>query len=283
MFLSKNIRLQSLFSLYYLLKLANIESYHKESDFCIMLLMYGDQKVDSDWSVNEEMAPMFSRVYYVYSGSVVYKDAVLKEPLEKETLYVFPSNRPYEISQEPSDPLSCLFLHLDFSPEIISNIIKIKVLPDCFLKKLLEAAHITMSDPNIEEPFPLLSALSEVLTVFLKQQLYFKNLPAELSVVLQYISEHLGEPVSIDVLSNICGYNPSYFIRMFHQLVGLSPHQYIINYRLRNATHLLRSGTSVSETASQIGYTDTKTFSRAFRKQFGISPSRFKRFFVFKP
>lgn len=79
------------------------------------------------------------------------------------------------------------------------------------------------------------------------------------------------------ILQNISkesGISEYYFFRLFKNLFGVSPHQYIIEKRLQHAKHILKKDTvTISELAYQCGYTDVFSFSKAFKKQFGFAPS----------
>jgi AraC-like DNA-binding protein len=68
----------------------------------------------------------------------------------------------------------------------------------------------------------------------------------------------------------------SSLLRKLKQLTGLSPQQYIQELRLNRAYELLDNSTnnySVQQIALQIGYKDTRSFSRAFKNRFGKLPS----------
>ena len=57
---------------------------------------------------------------------------------------------------------------------------------------------------------------------------------------------------------------------------GKTVREYILDSRMNNAVSLLQAGTSVQDTARQVGYTDTFVFSKAFKKHMGESPKTYK-------
>lgn len=65
----------------------------------------------------------------------------------------------------------------------------------------------------------------------------------------------------------------TYFSDLFRRRVGMSPKQYLFDYRMQQAQHLLVSGYSVTVTATSVGYRDVYTFSKMFRRRFGYPPS----------
>ena len=96
-----------------------------------------------------------------------------------------------------------------------------------------------------------------------------------MSKALVYISSHLSEEISIATLSALTAYHPHYFIKLFKEDMGMPPHQYILRMRLQEAARLLRSGSTVSEAASNVGYADASSFARAFKSYYGVQPGRF--------
>jgi len=66
--------------------------------------------------------------------------------------------------------------------------------------------------------------------------------------------------------------------RNFRKRLGISPHQYVIDLRIRAARDLLMHGdTPLKEIARRLGYADVFYFGRQFKAQVGVSPARFRR------
>ena len=78
-------------------------------------------------------------------------------------------------------------------------------------------------------------------------------------------------------LAQMCGVSETYFRRIFLNAKGCSPIDYINNLKLSRAKELLGSGMySISEVAEQSGFHDESYFSRFFKKQTGVAPSKYK-------
>lgn len=86
-------------------------------------------------------------------------------------------------------------------------------------------------------------------------------------------SEHaLGELAGVAKLSRY------HFLRVFQQLTGLTPHQYVLRTRLRRAATRLMLGTAhVLDIALDCGFGDVSNFNHAFRVEFGFSPGSYRR------
>jgi AraC family transcriptional regulator len=85
----------------------------------------------------------------------------------------------------------------------------------------------------------------------------------------------LEENHSLTSLAAESGLSPYYFARVFSELVGEPPHQYLLRVRLRRAAKLLRLGALVTEAALKSGFPDVNHFSRTFHRRFGTPPSRY--------
>ena len=100
--------------------------------------------------------------------------------------------------------------------------------------------------------------------------LYVKN-------VISYIQLKYSEPVKIDKIAYSLGLNRSYLTRLFKDATGYSLQEYLLTYRMKMAVKLLaNSSLSVAQVAANVGYTDTFTFSKAFKRHFGKSPSDYR-------
>ena len=83
---------------------------------------------------------------------------------------------------------------------------------------------------------------------------------------------------TVPALSAAVGLSRSPFAAKFSALVGQSPMAYVKRWRLQLAASFLRDqGLALSEVADRLGYESAAAFSRAFTREFGISPGRYRR------
>ena len=93
-----------------------------------------------------------------------------------------------------------------------------------------------------------------------------------------WIDGHSGEPVELDGAAREVGLSPFYFLRLFKQVLGVTPHQYLIRSRLRRAARLLAdSRRSITDIAFDVGFGDLSNFVRTFHRAAGVSPREFRR------
>ena len=86
-----------------------------------MLIDYGDMVVDPDWDIKIDSANIFTVIYFVKGGEVKYSNFNSKLDLKTGYCYVFPTNIPYNLSQNSECPLNCVFLHLNTGENSIKN------------------------------------------------------------------------------------------------------------------------------------------------------------------
>ena len=100
-----------------------------------------------------------------------------------------------------------------------------------------------------------------------------RNQQRVLSIV-KHLERYYHEPWSLKTLANLARLSPCYFLRVFREVTGLSPTQYVMNARLRAAANdLLTSRAPVSEIALRTGFNDISHFNSRFRMVFGRSPT----------
>ncbi|PWG65981.1 helix-turn-helix domain-containing protein [Bifidobacterium callitrichidarum] len=95
---------------------------------------------------------------------------------------------------------------------------------------------------------------------------------------LSYIATHLSEPLPVSQLAGMALMSEYYYIRVFKQVTGYTPHTYIVNARMHAAKYLLLTGeATLKEICTECGFYSTSAFCAAFRKRFGCTPLEFRR------
>lgn len=95
---------------------------------------------------------------------------------------------------------------------------------------------------------------------------------------LELMKSKLAEHISLEELAGACHLSSSHFCRLFRQITGYSPIQYLLDIRLQEAATLLkRTDNSITQIAYEVGFDDVGYFSRKFKEQFGMSPTQAKK------
>jgi AraC family transcriptional regulator len=92
----------------------------------------------------------------------------------------------------------------------------------------------------------------------------------------EFIEAHLSEEVSLRQMASLVGLSPYHFARAFKQSFGVPPHRYHVGRRIARAKAMLAER-SVTEVALAVGFSETSSFSTAFRKYTGLAPSEYRR------
>lgn len=101
--------------------------------------------------------------------------------------------------------------------------------------------------------------------------------PKWLTEIVEYVNKHYHEPnLNISMIADQINMNLTYVGRTFKKYLGYSLTDYIHIQRLNECKRLLTNNKSVREVAEAVGYIDSKTLIRIFKKYEGITPGQFK-------
>ncbi|KTC63300.1 AraC family transcriptional regulator, partial [Pseudomonas fluorescens ABAC62] len=99
--------------------------------------------------------------------------------------------------------------------------------------------------------------------------------------LVEYIEQHLEDPISLGQLAGLCALSEYHFARMFRQSFGLPPHQYLLARRLARARQLLRShAPPLGEIALLCGFSSASHLSHRFRQAMGATPGEYRQAFI---
>ena len=94
---------------------------------------------------------------------------------------------------------------------------------------------------------------------------------------LDYLRLHYTSPLTIQELAQRLGLNRSYLYRIFKEVQGCSPQEYLLELRHSKAQELLRnSNLTITQIAESCGFSSVMHFSASFKKRFGLSPVAFR-------
>jgi len=106
----------------------------------------------------------------------------------------------------------------------------------------------------------------------------FPGYDERINDVKQYICEHIDEPLTREVLAAVAGFSVPHFHRIFTSCVGDNIASYVRRVRMERAGRKLRMGAvDITEVALAAGYDTHAAFGKAFKQQYGLSPSEFRQ------
>jgi AraC family transcriptional regulator len=92
-----------------------------------------------------------------------------------------------------------------------------------------------------------------------------------------WIDAHSDRQVDLEAAADEAGLSPFHFLRLFANVLGVTPHQYLVRSRLRRAARLLADDKlAITDIAYDVGFGDLSNFVRTFHRAAGASPRRFR-------
>lgn len=228
-----------------------------------------------DWG--EVTNATFHRIYYIHGGSAWVEISGKRTQFKKDCLYVMPVNTTYTLGQIPKEPLECTYIHLHTLPLLNNGITEIQVEKESplalSLKLFKELYELKYQRNTISyQAGVLFNMIARHMTIEISENQVITD-------ALTIIRRQYSEKISNKYLADCFGYNENYFIRLFSEHVGITPGAYVMKYRLGKAIEFILDGKPISVVASDVGYDDSKAFSRFFKKQTGVAPSDYKKYY----
>ncbi len=123
--------------------------------------------------------------------------------------------------------------------------------------------------------YTLLLKMYDIYAEKTTEETKYDNLP--IMPAIEYIYDHFMEPVKVTDLARVCHFSESYFRKVFVEMKGISPLDYLHSIRIRHACRMLLNSTdTVRVIGEKCGYTSTTTFERNFRQRTGMLPSQWR-------
>src|ERR1700754_4246226 len=102
--------------------------------------------------------------------------------------------------------------------------------------------------------------------------------PWQVRKVVAFMKERLGDETSLQDLANVVSMTRFHFCTAFRRATGMAPHEYLTMLRMKRAKELLGSTElAVGDVAEVVGYGSVSSFSTAFRRHAGVSPTGYRR------
>jgi AraC-like DNA-binding protein len=99
--------------------------------------------------------------------------------------------------------------------------------------------------------------------------------PTAVRLAREYLDQHADENVTLQALASVAGLRAFHLCRVFRQAVGMAPHAYQTQARVRHAKSLLKVGVPITVVATQVGFYDQAHLTRHFKRMVGLTPGRY--------
>ena len=274
------------------------------TDFIVTNLGFETQRTRSQ---NKDISSAFARIFYVVRGRAVFHLPKGDVEASPGHLYLIPNYVGHAYECEPGFAAYYLFVFqrihrqtdifdlYEFPTEAEGNE-SIEALLETYCRTFPQLSlpphetnafnnHLAYHEYveqycNLElfQRMQLLGLIAIVFSFFMKSgQPRVEVTDPRIADTVDYVQQHLSEPISIETLAERACLTKSYLIRTFRETLGLTPLQYILQKKIQKAqTMLLGTDLSVSEVANAVGFADASYFIRLFRKNLGFTPQEYR-------
>ncbi len=139
-----------------------------------------------------------------------------------------------------------------------------------------------------DSPFKVLGLFLQLLGEIQQKKLFISHLPPslvqdekkvlKLKAALKYIREHFADDVALEDMASVAGFSCKYFCKLFKDLTGTTPVNYLMTYRIeRAARKLLSTDKTVTQIGYDCGFNDVSYFIKTFKAFKGVSPKDYRK------
>lgn len=257
------------------------------------LIYVSKAKYEEDWHSTLHSHP-FTELFYVVKGSGSFLIHNKTYPVREDDLVIVNANVPHTESSKDSNPLEYIVLGIE-GMSITLNPQKEGVAPSLhsihnYHEHRGEILHYLDSLVNEaerkEEYYDTIS--QNLLNILLlnvvrktKSDLVISAQKAtnkDCTYIKGYIDIHYREDLTLDQLAKETYLDKFYLVHMYKRQFGISPIQYLIEKRLKEAMHLLETTNySIAEISNIVGFNSQSYFNQIFKKKIGVTPGTHRK------
>ena len=150
------------------------------------------------------------------------------------------------------------------------------IIPD-IIQKMLNSNALTYANELLRQSY-LLELLATIISYrkeyYGSDSIYTYPCAVYTEQAIHYITKEYMHDISVSKIADKIGITRSYLSKCFNATLKMSPKQFIIKFRMEKACKLLKnSNLNITEIAEEVGYSNSLTFSKAFKTYFGVSPN----------
>lgn len=209
--------------------------------------------------------------------------------LDKPSLIFFPKPNVHRLRAKESDNARVVCASIRYGADTSNPLTN--ALPAMVILEFAEDEYVQATVNGLfEEAFHdkdgkqlLIDRLTEVIIVHLLRNVISKGTDYQgvlaglahnqLARVIIRLHESPGEPWTLESMSELAFMSRSKFAEEFRRVVGQTPGDYLIDWRVSVAQSELRKGKPVAVVANEVGYENSSALSKAFKRKVGVSPS----------
>lgn len=270
----------------------------------MLVLLEGQEPKAEDQSCGRQHFHNLMEVGFCYQGSGKMVCAEGARPYAAGTVTMIPRNTSHAfVPDDPGLPERWEFFYFDAVQTLCRHEQEYTLLVRRVIRRLGTRAHLVtdaeqpgaaamtrailelMRRPASEirwreSDHLLFSLLLEFADVVPNPEPDYRQDNTEITIVyraMQYVEGHYQQPIRIGDLAGFCNLSETHYRRLFDQIVGMSPAEYINLVRVQKACELMKYGDdSMEAVAKKTGFSSQASFNRNFVKLVGVPPYRWK-------
>ncbi|KEK26414.1 response regulator transcription factor [Bacillus gaemokensis] len=130
---------------------------------------------------------------------------------------------------------------------------------------------------SVEQWMDSVKSMKQFAELEIKYKVTIKNWPKTIKEAILYTMNHLSEPIVVSEVAEMVGLSRSHFSTLFKKVIGESFHSFTERRKLELAMQMLQTTSlTIQEVAEHIGITNSKYFSKWFKKCTGTTPSEYR-------
>ena len=217
-------------------------------------------------------------ILYVVSGSCVLSSVTGEKKLQAGELFLIP---PFVVHKISIDANSVLWLSV-FSSDFIANFANqhanihySQFRCDPSIEAFLQENFFNTQIPNRYKTKACLYLICDQLLKHATPEVVLDY--ERISAISYFVSQHLFEDISLQMVADALNLEYHYFSRLFHKLFCMNFRDYVKLFRIEKArTMLAETKRDIAHIAWDCGFESVRSFNRSFKAHMGITPSQFR-------
>ena len=224
-------------------------------------------------------------IHYVISGKGVFYCGTNKFHLKKGQIFVVFPDTIVKYEADESDPWHYIWINF-YGEEAKSIFQSLGITLKAPIKNvqngndLVEALRQMPPErtADMSDNLKFSAKLYEFMSLLARDGCRTENKESDyFETAVRYIKAHYYEQITVESIAGYVSISRKYLYAIFKNKLGISPKDYIINYRMEKAKEfLLNESLSVGSVAYSVGYDDSLNFSKMFKSKTGMSPSEYR-------
>ncbi len=208
-------------------------------------------------------------VHFVHKGKGYYIDDTGKYEIGTNQMFIIKPQNICKYYADKNDPWEYSWIRFDGQlAKIFDSLSPVQPVSFTLFEKIKE---FTQND-TMAAKFHIVAILFEIISSITNR----KQSPVDyVFIVKRLIENNYMHDISVKNIAQRLFVSRQYISKLFTEKEGITIQEYIIKVRLETAINFMREGFNISECADSVGYSDMYTFSRIFKKKYGIAPSQY--------